>query len=585
MMRVRYNIERGYGLLSLQERRGIMKVIYLTHNIEKDFVGETIAEKLDVELIKLPIILWEQQKELLCEAALILIEHSHITTVSEKIVWEVSSQLTDLTSCIILTKDMDFKVKINYYNLGVSAIIETTDNVEEELYQYFLFSLNEYEIIKYLQSMKIAVIDDSRFSLEVIRSYFERCQVNNADYYQEANDLLKQISDYDLFLLDLVMPKFTGQELIRHIRRQNKNAIIIIITTYGEGISIPYGMNIGADDFLIKPFNFKLFLLRLTACVRNRMLSIEKRESTKKLYELATRDSLTNLYNRRFFVEFLEERIREGRRDNKTFSMILLDLDHFKEINDEFGHLEGDKVLCQVATTLQGQLRDTDIICRWGGEEFAVFLPGAELYEAGIVAEKLRSSIAAIQVNAFKQITASFGATQWLADDDAESIFKRVDNSLYLAKLTGRNKVISNENVFMYKGGLPISIEWGPFFRSGHQEVDYEHNSLIALSNELIVNCFMEDNFEKTSQLLERICVHMVEHFSNEEKVLYEYRYIELEEHKEIHKELLKSMQYLMEAMYKGELEQIDLAKYIIQEIIIGHIIKHDFRFFELFSK
>ncbi len=122
-------------------------------------------------------------------------------------------------------------------------------------------------------------------------------------------------------------------------------------------------------------------------------------------------------------------------------------------------------------------------------------------------------------------------------------------------------------------------VSSGAIFRSGHQEVDYEHNSLIALSNELIVNCFMEDNFEKTSQLLERICVHMVEHFSNEEKVLYEYRYIELEEHKEIHKELLKSMQYLMEAMYKGELEQIDLAKYIIQEIIIGHIIKYDFRF------
>lgn len=562
-----------------------MKVVYFTYNTEKKFIGEEIAQKLNVEFQKLPIELWEEQADMMHEASLILIEHSSKSIVLENIVRKISSHLGGLTSCIILTEDMDFNSKINYYNLGVSAVIETNEQLEDELYQYFLFAWKEFEIITYLQNMQIAVVDDSRFSLEVIKSYFERCHVNNVQYFQEAKVMLDEISKYDLFIIDLVMPKFSGQELIRCIKRQNKQAIVIIVTTYGEGISIPHGMNIGADDFLIKPFNFNLFLLRLTACIRNKILNAEKHENAKMLYELATKDSLTNLYNRRFFVDFLEEQIKEARREERTFSMILFDLDHFKIVNDEHGHLVGDKVLRKVAQTVQNKLRESDIVCRWGGEEFAVFLSGTNLEYAGIVAEKLRQAIEKMKIKSMNPITASFGVTQWLEEDDAITIFQRVDNSLYLAKLTGRNKVVSNEEVFIYKGGLPVSIEWGPFFRSGHQQVDSEHNVLISLSNELIINCFIEDNRENTEKIFQRIIEYSLEHFANEEEILQDYAYSELEEHKQIHQALIKRAKNMMVLMHQDGIGSIDLAKYIVQEVIIGHIIKYDFKFFDLFTK
>ncbi len=560
-----------------------MKIIYLTYDVEKKFVGEKSAERLEIELVKVPILLWEQYEEVLAQANMVLIEHSKSTIASEKYVLEISSKLPDLSSCIILTHDMNFKEKTKYYNLGISAIIDTSEIIEDELEQYFLLGLNEYETIRYLQEMRVAVVDDSRLSLEIVRSYFERCDAKNTEYYQEPEKLLGKVKDYDLFLVDLVMPKYTGQELIHYIRRENKDAIIIIITTYGEGISIPYGMNIGADDFLIKPFDFKLFLLRLMACVRNQMLYNEKRDTTKKLYELATKDYLTNVYNRRFFVEYMETQMRESRHENKIFSMILLDIDHFKNINDEFGHLEGDNALCKVAKMVQSQLRGTDVVCRWGGEEFAVFLPQTKLYDAELVAEKLRKSIMEIHVKNLKQLSASFGVTQYLDSDDIESIFKRIDNSLYLAKLTGRNKVISNENIFMYKNGVPLNIEWGSFFRSGNKAIDQEHNLLINLSNELIANCFIEE-LQTTAQLVEKIYMHMIDHFYSEEEVLQEYDYEALQEHRSIHKALIKSMKTLMDSMYKGETEPIDLARYIIQEIVVGHIIKYDFQFFEIFA-
>lgn len=560
-----------------------MEVLYFTSNTVNPFFSEAILSDFSVKPKIIPIALWEGELPNILRGTLILIDHTEPRSMSEEIIFTINSKMAGLVTCIILADKLNFVTRINYYNLGVSAILQKTETLGQELQQYFIYAWKEHQIINGMKNMKIAVIDDSVFSLQVIKSYFQRIDAKNVDYYRDVNEILNRIDEYELFMIDLVLPKFSGQELANMIKKEKHGSIVVIMTAYGESVSISQNENIGADDFLIKPFDFKVFILRLIACIRNRMLRTEKEKSDERLYELATKDTLTNVYNRRYFVDFLNQQIKKCIESKVQFSLILLDLDHFKNINDEYGHLVGDEVLKEVALLLKKSLRESDIICRWGGEEFIIFLLNTNIDAAGMIAEKLRSYIEQMKIEGVSSVTASFGATQWIEGDDATSIFKRIDNSLYLAKLTGRNKVVSNEEVFIYKGGLPVSIEWGPFFKSGHVQIDQEHNELISLSNELIINCFKEDNGEVILQLFDKLMNHIVVHFSNEEEILREHAYRDYQEHKEIHSALVDRTALLLNQLREGDQGAIDIAKYIIQEIVVGHIIKSDFKFFGLF--
>ncbi len=560
-----------------------MEVIYFTSSIANPFLSEAILNDFSVKPKIIPIELWEVELPNISRGTLILIDHREPRSISEEIVFTINSKMAGLVTCIILADKMDFVTRINYYNLGVSAILQKSETLGQELQQYFIYAWKEYQIINGMKNMRIAVIDDSVFSLQVIKSYFQRIDAKNVDYYRDVKEILKRIDEYEMFLIDLVLPKFSGQELANMIKKEKQGAIVVIMTAYGESVSISQNENIGADDFLIKPFDFKVFILRLIACIRNRMLRTEKEKSDERLYELATKDTLTNVYNRRYFVDFLNQQIKKCIESEVQFSLILLDLDHFKNINDEYGHLVGDEVLKEIALLLKKNLREADIVCRWGGEEFIIFLLNTKIDAAGMIAEKLRNYIEQMKIEGVSSVTASFGATQWIEGDDATSIFKRIDNSLYLAKLTGRNKVVSNEEVFIYKGGLPVSIEWGPFFKSGHVQIDQEHNELISLSNELIINCFKEDNNEVILQSFDKLMNHIVVHFSNEEEILRDHAYKDYQEHKEIHSALIDRTALLLNQLKEGDQGAIDIAKYIIQEIVVGHIIKSDFKFFELF--
>ena len=265
--------------------------------------------------------------------------------------------------------------------------------------------------------------------------------------------------------------------------------------------------------------------------------------------------------------------------------MILFDLDFFKQINDEYGHQKGDLVLKGTADLVSKLIRKTDVLCRWGGEEFLVLLPGAHLEEATIVAEKIRREVESLRVKGVKKITSSFGVTQCQKEDTEDSLFKRVDNSLYLAKLTGRNKVVYDEEVYIAKGGIPVNIDWGPFFRSGNPQIDKEHEELISISNDIISNCFIEDNLEEILVMFKRLLDHVSLHFENEEAILLEHNYEEYEQHKKIHNDLVIKAKNMYDALEKGLISPIAVVKYVVQDVVVGHIIKSDFDFFELFNK
>lgn len=303
----------------------------------------------------------------------------------------------------------------------------------------------------------------------------------------------------------------------------------------------------------------------------------------EKLFELATRDGLTNLYNRAYFVDAFKNKLEEFRRTMQPFSFILLDIDYFKNVNDEYGHLKGDYVLKEFAGMLKKNIRKSDILCRWGGEEFIILLTNTDGETAAVLAEKIRLHIEKYSFKEMKSITASFGVIQCQMDDDEESVFNRLDNSLYLAKMSGRNKVVSNEELEFVSSEKPMAIEWGPFFRSGNLQIDKDHHKLIDMSNEIIYNVFEKDKQEMILTLFLDLSKEIAEHFAREEKILEESAVDTYKEHKQIHQDLLAKTLKRLDSFQKGEIGSILVAEYLIKDAIIGHLIKNDFDFFYIF--
>lgn len=160
-----------------------------------------------------------------------------------------------------------------------------------------------------------------------------------------------------------------------------------------------------------------------------------------KYKEIASRDSLTKLYNRHKFTKLYQSSYETMIERENEMSLIMIDIDNFKKINDTYGHNVGDSVIVQISQTLVENLRNIDIICRWGGEEFVILLPTADIDNAALLAEKLRSYIEDLKVERVGKITASFGISSVVEGDDLKSVVNRADEALYLAKQSGRNCV------------------------------------------------------------------------------------------------------------------------------------------------
>ncbi|MHB1404277.1 MAG: GGDEF domain-containing protein, partial [Desulfitobacteriaceae bacterium] len=163
--------------------------------------------------------------------------------------------------------------------------------------------------------------------------------------------------------------------------------------------------------------------------------------------ELSTKDQLTNTYNRLKFNESLSSEIQLARRYVNAFSLIMFDIDHFKKLNDENGHIFGDKVLIEIANIVKESVREVDVFARWGGEEFVILLPQTNCKEASALAERLRKSIYNKSFKKEMNLTCSFGVTSFSSQDDEDSIMDRVDMALYKAKESGRNVVVTECNL------------------------------------------------------------------------------------------------------------------------------------------
>lgn len=491
-----------------------------------------------------------------------------------------------LTSVIVISEEYDYEQKAFYFDLGIMSYLSKHPFKENRFEQYIRTVRQALELLEELRTLKIAVVDDSSFSISLVKRYFDMHKIYSVDYFQDSEEFLNCKKAYDIYLLDYVMPKFDGEDLIYQIREEYLDSMIILLTGHDNQKTIAHCLGIGADDYILKPLDEKLFMLRIISCLHKLKIKKENIQNNQMLFKLATRDQLTGLYNRNYFVDMYTKKIHESLRTKQALSFILVDIDKFKNINDRYGHLKGDYVLKSLANILRENLRATDIICRWGGEEFLIMCIDTDLDKAIFVAQKIRRATEQYLFEGIEKVTISLGVTQWKDIDKEDDVFKRADNSLYLAKLTGRNRVVFEETVvFDENVDSVINIEWGAFFESGNPIIDIEHSSLIRLVNEIIYNCTFKRDKETLKTLFNELIFDSKVHFKSEEEILEKAGYEFLKEHKQIHMELMEKVLKLRQEFQDGIITDIDLAKYLIQDFVIGHIIKDDFKFFDSFLK
>lgn len=490
------------------------------------------------------------------------------------------------TSIIVIANEYNYDRKQLFLDSGIMSYLTREPFLQDRFEKYIRTVRQGLELLDELRTLDIVVVDDSSFTISTIKRYFDMHKVFNVDYFQDSEEFLNSDKVYDIYLFDYVMPKFDGEDLIYKIREQSLDSMIILVTSHDNQKTIAHCLSIGADDYILKPLDEKLFMLRIISCLHKLKIKKENITNNRMLFELATRDHLTGLYNRNYFVDIYSKKIHESLRTKNPVTFILVDIDKFKSVNDKYGHLTGDYVLRTLADILRENLRAADVICRWGGEEFLVMCPDTDLDRAIFVAEKIRKSVASYSFKDGIRSTISLGVTQWKEGDKEEDVFKRADNSLYLAKLTGRNRTVYEEYVNIDSDTeTMVNIEWGGFFESGNAILDLEHSALIRLANEIIDTSLFEKNSEKLKLLLEKIIFDSKVHFKSEEEILEHEGYEGLDEHKKLHLELMEKILELKEKFYKGKIDSVEVARYVVQDFVIGHIIKEDFRFFNIFIK
>ncbi len=298
--------------------------------------------------------------------------------------------------------------------------------------------------------MDVLIADDDPVSLHLLRAKLLKWKyhVTICTDGQEAWKILQSESPPRLAILDWMMPGLDGLQICQKVRA-NRSApyiYILLLTSRGETSDLVVGMEAGADDYLTKPFNVEELEVRLRAGRRILDLQAELMEVQESLRIQATHDPLTGILNRAAILEHLERELARAQRERSPLSVILVDLDNFKTINDTHGHLAGDAVLIEATRRMRSSIRPYDSLGRYGGEEFLIVLPGSDASNALNEAHRVKAAVGdqPYMVSALSvSVTCSQGVTTWTSSSqgDIESLLRAADGGMYLAKYSGRNRV------------------------------------------------------------------------------------------------------------------------------------------------
>ncbi|MBH0017891.1 diguanylate cyclase [Pseudoalteromonas sp. NGC95] len=295
------------------------------------------------------------------------------------------------------------------------------------------------DLINELSKAKVLIVEDQLLNIVLIQNILSKHF--NIEIAKSGEEAIKRCQTYipDLILLDIQMSGIDGIETCKLLKELPllKDIPVIFITSYLEHEEFCW--EVGGVDFIRKPFTKNTVFNRVRA-----HLTIKFQRDT--LLELVFLDSLTQVYNRRYFDTHFVKIDLNAKRGGEDYTLILIDIDHFKQFNDIYGHLDGDKALKAVATTVKETLkRPNDFVARYGGEEFIIVLPSTNLKGGVLVADNIVKNVAALKIphsaSSFKSLTISAGVSTLGSSNEQTSILQVADDRLYMSKQSGRNRV------------------------------------------------------------------------------------------------------------------------------------------------
>lgn len=337
---------------------------------------------------------------------------------------------------VVTTREDSLEQRERLFALGVVDYLVSDELSEDRLRRYFDALVTDDELSRFMRTLDIAVIDDSSVILKITAHILALYGMNSVSLFTDPMALLDQERSFDVYISDIVLPNMSGDKLVSELRARQGDAIIITMSKFTGEKPLSNVLLAGADDYIHKPFDAAGLISRLKVNVRSYQYK-------KSLERMAVTDGLTGLYNHRYTYERLEEEVSKAERYSRPLSLMMIDIDNFKGINDTQGHRAGDEVLVGVAQTLKDTLRSVDVVGRYGGEEFVVILPETSLYAASIAAEKIRAGIEALSCGKRAiRVTVSVGVAEHEAGEAATSLVNRADALLYQAKRAGKNRVV-----------------------------------------------------------------------------------------------------------------------------------------------
>ncbi|WP_022668473.1 GGDEF domain-containing response regulator [Desulfospira joergensenii] len=291
----------------------------------------------------------------------------------------------------------------------------------------------------------ILIVDDDTAIKESVEEYLKILgyTVKSASSAEDALQILESFHA-DVVLTDIMMQGMDGLELTMEIKKKH-HADVMVMTGYSAEYSYEEAVKAGASDFIFKPFRFEELDLRLKRVLREAAFKRERTKMLKDMEQLAITDALTGLHNSRQFFRQIKLEIQRFNRYSRALSLLILDIDFFKNYNDTWGHLEGDKVLMGIGRVISSCMRSMDTAYRYGGEEFAIILPETGLKRACVVGARIKDLIASEvfepEPGVKAVVTVSIGASELNRDEDVTSFIKRTDKALYKSKESGRNRL------------------------------------------------------------------------------------------------------------------------------------------------
>ncbi|PKM93707.1 MAG: diguanylate cyclase [Firmicutes bacterium HGW-Firmicutes-1] len=311
-------------------------------------------------------------------------------------------------------------------------------------------------------------------------------------------------------------------------------------------------------------------------------LTTNLKEANTIFEALAGTDRLTGLYNRYSFDQNIINEMERSDRYGEHLSMLIYDIDHFKRVNDDFGHPIGDEVLKQTASIFIQLIRQSDMAFRIGGEEFALLMPETSLKQAYLVAEKIRITFENHFFQVVGKITASFGVSERFKFESFKSWYRRTDEALYSAKSCGRNQVVCHN-----KKDIPIvsvNIAWDEKWNSGNRMIDSQHKELLVLGTAIFDSTYSKTNSHEIMQQLDSLLFKIQTHCDEEIRILKSIGYKEITEHANLHHHLMKKAEKLKIDYMNGDVKASVFLSFILDEFIMDHIQHEDIKYFQLLN-